>query len=89
MNWQISFSDWAEKFLTQNRISRESIYELLSFSLKKFQGEKINIDIKKMKGEWEGFYRIRKGKIRIIAEFDFDDATIFIEVIDWRGGAYK
>ena len=46
------------------------------------------IDIKKMKGEWKGFYRIRKGKWRIIAEFDFDNNSVFIENIDWRGNIY-
>jgi mRNA interferase RelE/StbE len=25
-----------------------------------------DLDIKKMKGEWEGFYRLRVGKIRVI-----------------------
>ena len=35
-----------------------------------------------------GFYRIRRGKIRIIAEFRFEDSVVFIEVIDWRGNIY-
>ena len=41
-----------------------------------------------MKGEWEGFYRIRKGKWRVIVEFDFNSSSVFIEDIDWRGNIY-
>ena len=78
-----------EKFLKQNQISRENIFKLLSLAIKKFQGEKVNIDIKKMKGKWEKFHRIRKGEMRIIASFDFDNSSVFVDVIDWRGSAYK
>ncbi|OGF69014.1 hypothetical protein A3H65_02100 [Candidatus Giovannonibacteria bacterium RIFCSPLOWO2_02_FULL_45_14] len=87
--WRIDFSARAEKFLKQNRISKEDIFESLSLAIKKFQGEKVNIDIKRMKGKWEKFYRIRKGEMRIIANFDFDNSSIFVDVIDWRGRAYK
>jgi len=86
---RIDFSARAEKFLKQNQISRENIFKLLSLAIKKFQGEKVNIDIKKMKGKWEKFHRIRKGEMRIIANFDFDNSSIFVDVIDWRGSAYK
>ncbi|OGF51588.1 hypothetical protein A3I27_04615 [Candidatus Giovannonibacteria bacterium RIFCSPLOWO2_02_FULL_43_11b] len=87
--WRIDFSARSEKFLKQNRIPKDDILELLSLSIKKFQGEKVNIDIKKMKEKWDEFHRIRKGEIRIIAKFNFDNSSIFIDVIDWRGGAYK
>lgn len=37
---------------------------------KKFIGEQniqdVNIDLKKLVGDWEGYYRIRIGKMRII-----------------------
>lgn len=79
----------ADKFLKTNHIAKEGVFELLRKAVKKFQGEDINVDVKKLKGKWAGFCRIRKGKLRIIAEFDFDDTSIFIEEIDWRGGAYK
>lgn len=79
----------AHKFLNANRIAKEEVFELLRKAIKKFQGEDINVDIKKLKGKWSGFFRIRKGKLRILAEFDFDNFSILIEEIDWRGGAYK
>lgn len=47
------------------------------------------LDIKKMKGEWEGFYRLRFGKIRVIFTVSFDSADIEIYTIGARGGVYK
>ena len=41
-----------------------------------------------MKGQWQNFYRTRKGKWRLIALFDFDTNSVFIENIDWRGNIY-
>lgn len=90
MIFNLNFSKQAEKFLkTTKDVSKEEIFVIISKAVKKFRGENINIDIKKLRGEWFGFFRIRVGKIRIIAEFDFDNQSVFIEVIDTRGNAYK
>lgn len=90
MNWKIGFSKESVSFLHKNAdLSKESVIELSLQAIRIFSGQRINIDIKKLKGEWNGFYRIRKGKIRIIASFDFENRFVFIERIDWRGGAYK
>ena len=86
---RVDFSDEAEKFLKKNNFSKEEVFESIKSCVKKFRGETVTIDVKKLHGKWRGFYRIRKGKLRIIALFDFDNATVFIEIIDWRGGAYK
>ncbi len=89
MSWRIDASKNAEKFLEQNNLAKEELFELVEKAIRYFRGEKINIDIKKLKGRWKGFYRIRKGKIRFIAEFDFDNSVVFVEEIDWRGNVYK
>jgi len=89
MNWQIDFHSRALKFLKANSISQNEIIEIIKKVLRKFQGEDVNIDISKLKGKWLGFHRIKIGKLRIIAEFNFDKKRVYIEVIDWRGGAYK
>lgn len=89
MIWNIGFTKESQKFLEKNKIAQKDVFNLIQKTIQKFQGENINIDIKKLKGEWMGFYRIRKGKIRIIVEFDFDNFSVLIEQIDWRGGAYK
>lgn len=88
MKWRIDFSRRSLKFLKHNRLTEEVIIGKVKFALRKFRGEDINIDIKKLSGKWEGFYRIRIGKTRIILEFQFEQYRVYIENIDWRGGAY-
>ena len=91
MRWRVLLGRDADRFLISNKtkIGEEEIFDLIRKSLLKFRGENINIDIKKLKGEWEGFFRIRKGELRVIVEFDFENFTALIEQIDWRGNAYK
>ncbi|MBI2121609.1 MAG: hypothetical protein HYT98_00650 [Candidatus Sungbacteria bacterium] len=89
MNWIIELTREAERFLVYNRVSREEVFQLIRSALTKFRGEDVNIDVKKLKGKWLGFHRIRRGDLRVIASFDFDKSRVHIEVIDWRGSAYK
>ncbi len=48
-----------------------------------------DLDIKKMKGNWEGYYRLRIGKIRVIFIVDLTSGDIEIYNIGFRGGVYK
>jgi mRNA interferase RelE/StbE len=89
MKWIVDFSDDSLKFLKKDKIPEDYIIEKVELTLKKLKGEDINVDIKKLKGEWEGFYRIRFGRLRIIVEFQFQDNRVYIERIDWRGNVYK
>lgn len=47
------------------------------------------LDIKKMKGDWDGFCRLRIGKIRIIFYVDLNLAEIEVYTIGSRGDVYK
>ena len=89
MSWRVDLSRDAEKFLGKNKLTVSEVREIVVKAIRYFQGEDSNINIKKLKGEWRGFYRVRTGRIRIIAEFDFENSVVFIEEIDWRGNAYK
>jgi len=89
MNWLLDFSTNSLKFLKRNNLEEDFIISKIKLALRMFKGENINIDIKKLKGEWEGFYRIRSGRLRIIAEFQFEQNRVYIEEIDWRGNVYK
>jgi mRNA interferase RelE/StbE len=89
MKWQISFSKNSLRFLRFNHLEEIFVIDKIKIALRKFIGEDINIDIKKLKGKWEEFYRIRDGKLRIIVEFKFEDYYVYIEEIDWRGNMYK
>ncbi len=88
MKWHVDLAKHASSFIEVNHIPKERIFNVIADAIKNFQGEVILIDIRKMKGEWEGFYRIRKGRWRIIAEFNFSNNSVFIEDIDWRGNIY-
>jgi mRNA interferase RelE/StbE len=48
-----------------------------------------DLDIKKMRGEWEGFYRLRVGKIRVIFLLSTDSDGIEVYTIGARGDVYK
>lgn len=53
----------------------------------KITGSNIKVDIKKLKGA--DYYRILKGKIRVILKPDIGFRTIFADVVDFRGNVYK
>ena len=88
MKWKIETSKNAEKFLAKNQLSKNEVFDLIGRAIRRLRGERTNVNMKKLTGEWTGFYRIRRGKIRIIAEFRFEDSVVFIEEIDWRGNIY-
>ena len=93
MEWRIKYSSDSEKFISLNEISRNDVRNLIVRALLKFKGERVNIDIKKLRGKWEGFYRIRKyrirkGNLRIIVSIDFKNRNILVYSIDFRGSIY-
>ncbi len=62
MKWSIEYSRLADKFIEREDISVAVSEQIESF-LKKMRGESINIDVKKLKGKWKGYLRIKKGKL--------------------------
>lgn len=88
MKWRVEYSRDAEKFIEKHDIHDEVREELKKF-LMKIRGENINLDIKKLSGEWEGYCRIRKGRLRIIFEPGKNRKLLFVEKIDFRGDVYK
>lgn len=90
----IKFRKNAIKFLQKVDIEdsakiREKLNQLLIF----FEEQGIipftELDIKKMKGDWEGFYRLRIGKFRIVFVVNTNSAEIEIYTIGARGDVYK
>ena len=57
-------------FFKRENLRSETIGEIVNF-LKRLRGESVSVDVKKLKGDWQGFYRIKKGKVRIIFELSF------------------
>jgi len=88
MKWRIDYSREARKF-----IEKQDIHEVVRKEFQKFvmklKGENVNIDLRKLTGDWDGYYRLRKGKIRIIFEINKIDKVLYVEKIDYRGDVYK
>jgi mRNA interferase RelE/StbE len=45
--------------------------------------------IKRMLGEWTGYYRLRAGKFRIVFWFDEKEDIVYVDYIGPRGDIYK
>ena len=88
MEWTISLSRQAEKFLAGNHLPDTFVTEQISKAILKFSGETIALDLRRMTGIWSGHFRIRTGKIRIIFSIDFYEKKVLVEVVDFRGSAY-
>lgn len=88
MKWKLDYSRDAEKFIRKQNIRLEVKEELKKF-LMKVKGEDVNIDLKKLGGSWAGYYRLRRGKLRIIFEVNKIERVLFVEKIDFRGDVYK
>ncbi len=88
MKWGIEYSKRADDFIKEQGL-RDRIRNAVKDFILKITGSNINVDVKKLKGEWAGYYRIRKGKIRIILKPDSESRTIFVDIVDFRGSAYK
>ena len=94
MNLEIRYLKRADKFFAKHGtfFSKEKSKELIIKSLKKLLfREDVNVDVKRLKGDLEKFYRIRSGKVRILFELRDESIKILAIVndIDFRGNIYK
>jgi len=88
MRWRIDYTKDADKFITKHNV-RDKVRNEIIRLIQKIKGENINIDIKKLEGNWSGYYRLRKGKLRIIFSVNKDEKIIVVEKVDFRGNIYK
>jgi len=88
MIWRIDYSKDAHKFIQKNKIGNDVSGELKKFLLR-LKGVDVNINLKKLAGDWEGYYRLRKGDIRIIFAIDKHEKALYVEKVDLRGKVYK
>jgi len=89
VDWTISLSRQADKFLQQRHLPDEFAIEPVKRSIRKFSGETVAVNLKRLTGKWTGYYRARVGKIRVIFSIDFENRSVLIEVVDNRGSAYQ
>ncbi len=93
MNLEIVYSKNADRFLSENanRITESEVDDLIVRAVKKIlKIEEAAMDIKALKGEYRGYFRIRKGKIRIVFSLKRNEISVaFIRAIDFRKDVYK
>lgn len=89
MKWKIDYSKTVVKFIKKHSIKMDVSNEIRKFLLKLVKNEDVNVDFKKLDGLWKGYYRLRKGKLRIIFSLDNIKHSLFVEKIDYRGDVYK
>ena len=92
MEWKLIYHRNAIKFLKKlEKEKREHIldklYELLN-SIEKGILPIRTMDIKRLKGKWEGFFRLRVGELRIIFRIDVESKKILIYNIHFREKSY-
>jgi len=87
--WKIELSKQADKFTESGDITDDEIFSLMQKFINYSKGLDENIDVKKMKGKWKGYHRIRIGRIRILTKVNFKQRTILIDRIDYRDSVYR
>ncbi|ALB42190.1 MULTISPECIES: type II toxin-antitoxin system RelE/ParE family toxin [unclassified Anabaena] len=90
----IKFRKNAIKFLEKANLEdaekiQEKISQLLYFVEEQAIIPFTELDIKKMKGDWEGFYRLRIGKIRIVFTVNTQSGEVEIFTIGTKGDVYN
>lgn len=88
MTWRIDYSKDAHKFIQKNKLEDDVSGELKKFLLR-LKGVDVNIDLKKLVGDWDGYYRLRKGDVRIIFAINKQEKALYVEKVDLRGSVYK
>ena len=79
---KVQFERKTEKFFDKKKTAgKDEINELIIKAIKKLSGGGENIDLKKLKGEWKGYFRIRKNDLRIILKVIEDENLIEVTVI--------
>ncbi len=87
--WKIDLSKQADKFIEKENIKEDEILSLIRRFINYSKGLDENVDVKKMKGKWKGYHRIKIGKVMIILKVDFKERQILVDRIDYRSRVYK
>jgi mRNA interferase RelE/StbE len=87
MKWTIDYSGRAGKFIQKQGIS-DAVRSLLKDLIFRIHGKPVNLDLKKLRGQWQGYLRIRSGDIRIILKVYKKEKRIYVDKVDFRGSVY-
>jgi mRNA interferase RelE/StbE len=88
MKWTIDYSGRAGKFIQKHGIN-DATRSLLKDLILRINGKPVNLDLKKLKGQWNGYLRIRTGDIRIILKVYKTEKRLYVDKVDFRGSVYS
>lgn len=90
MTWKIGYTGKAKKYLDSlEAAGRDRIKEALQKMLEWLCGLREDMpDLKKLKGDWKGYYRLRVGKERLILNIKWERQEVVVEYIEKRGDIY-
>ncbi|PSB26041.1 type II toxin-antitoxin system RelE family toxin [Stenomitos frigidus] len=91
---ELVLSKAAVKFLERLSLKEtEKLQDRLATLLRSLETEGIipfnELDIKSLKGDWKGFFRMRVGKVRVVFTIDSEADALQVYDIDFRGSIYK
>ncbi len=93
MNWSVKLHRKARKFLLRlNERDRRRIKEALEELANALDRGVIpftSLDVRKLKGKWEGYFRLRVGDFRAIFRVDVEGKIVFVFDIHRRKSAYR
>ncbi len=93
MNWSVKLHRKAKKFLSglserDCRRIREALEELAD-AMERGVIPFTSLDVRKLKGRWEGYFRLRVGDFRVIFAIDADGKAVLVFNIHRRKTAYR
>ena len=92
MEWTVKYHKEAKKFLKRLNEDRRKLVLNKLDELRERLEEGVfpigHLDVKKLKGKWEGFFRLRVGDFRVIFKVDTSQKVVFIYHIHFRGNVY-
>jgi len=92
MGWVIKYHKDAKKFLKKLDEDRRNLILSKLDELKEGIQEGVipfkRLNIRKLKGKWKGFFRLRVGEFRVIFRIDLSRKVILVYHIHFRGKVY-
>ena len=92
MGWTVKYHREAKKFLKRLEDDKRNLILNKLNELRLCLEEGIfpvrRFDLKKLKGKWTGFFRLRVGDFRIIMRIDISRKTIFVYHVHYRERVY-
>ena len=88
MKLEIRYSGVAYKYVRKRGLQGEVREAVRKYALHLTRKGKL-VDVTKLYGKWQGYYRMRLGDLRIILKPYIADGYVYIKRVGPRGDVYK